>query len=61
MTKIFNPKDWLEVPKEPIKPKSNKKASPQYNLVFLMFFCGFLSFFRQNLHFSGKVPFVVQK
>ena len=24
MTKIFNPKDWLEVPKEPIKPKSNK-------------------------------------
>ncbi|SFN80775.1 Primase C terminal 2 (PriCT-2) [Bizionia echini] len=23
MTKIFNPKDWLEVPKEPIKPKSN--------------------------------------
>ncbi|NNE32226.1 MAG: DUF3987 domain-containing protein [Winogradskyella sp.] len=23
MTKIFNPKDWLEVPKEPTKPKSN--------------------------------------
>ncbi|MFL1012674.1 DUF3987 domain-containing protein [Flavisericum labens] len=24
MTKIFNPKDWLEVPKEPTKPKRNK-------------------------------------
>lgn len=23
MTKIFNPKDWLEVPKEPTKPQSN--------------------------------------
>ena len=23
MTKIFNPKDWLEVPKEQPQPKSN--------------------------------------
>ena len=27
MTKIFNPKDWLEVPKEPTKPKSNKTTT----------------------------------
>ena len=52
---------WPFGSRQKIKPKNNKKAPPQYNLVFSMFFCGFLLFFRQNLHFSGKVPFVVQK
>ena len=27
MSKIFNPKDWLEVPKEQQKPTSNKATT----------------------------------